>query len=118
MTENILTANPDLKGIFAANEASDVGAVEALRISNKFGKVKVVGWDTSPDELEGVTDGRRLRARHAGPVQDGRGRRRRGGGPIRDHKQLKDEDTGVALVTKQEPAAEAGAADGRPDLRR
>ena len=33
VTQNILTAHPDLKGIFAANEASDVGAVEAVRMS-------------------------------------------------------------------------------------
>ena len=57
VTQNILTAHPDLKGIFAANEASDVGAVEAVRMSKKLGKVKLVGWDTSPDEVEGVTAG-------------------------------------------------------------
>ena len=57
VTQNILTAHPDLKGIFAANEASDVGAVEAVRMSKKLGQVKIVGWDTSPDELEGVTAG-------------------------------------------------------------
>jgi len=51
VTQNILTAHPDRKGIFAANEASDVGAVEAVRMSKKRGQVKVVGWDTSPDEL-------------------------------------------------------------------
>ena len=57
MTANILTAHPDLKGVFAANEASDVGAVEAIRMAHKTGKIKVVGWDTSPDEVEGVTEG-------------------------------------------------------------
>jgi ribose transport system substrate-binding protein len=57
VTANILTANPDLKGIFAANEASDVGAVEAIRIAHRVGKVKVIGWDTSPDEVDGVRQG-------------------------------------------------------------
>jgi ribose transport system substrate-binding protein len=57
VTSNILTANPDLKGLFAANESSDVGAVEAVRIAHKVGKVKIVGWDTSPDEVDGVRQG-------------------------------------------------------------
>ncbi len=57
VTANILTANPDLKGIFAANESSDVGAVEAIRIAHRAGKVKVIGWDTSPDEVDGVKQG-------------------------------------------------------------
>ena len=57
VTSNILTAHPDLKGIFAANEASDIGAVEAVRIAHRAGKVKIVGWDTSPDEVAGVKEG-------------------------------------------------------------
>ncbi|MBV9839513.1 MAG: substrate-binding domain-containing protein, partial [Solirubrobacterales bacterium] len=57
VSSNILTANPDLKGMFAANEASDIGAVEAARIAHRTGKVKIVGWDTSPDEVSGVTEG-------------------------------------------------------------
>ena len=57
VTANILTANPDLKGLFAANESSDVGAVEAVRIAHRAGKVKIIGWDTSPDEVDGVKQG-------------------------------------------------------------
>jgi ribose transport system substrate-binding protein len=57
VTSNILTSHPNLKGIFAANEASDIGAVEATRIAHRAGKVKIVGWDTSPDEVAGVKEG-------------------------------------------------------------
>ncbi len=71
VTANVLTANPDLKGVFAANEASDVGAVEAIRIAHRVGKVKVIGWDTSPDEVDGVTPGHRLGPGLPGPVPDG-----------------------------------------------
>src|SRR3954452_24659517 len=56
VTQNVLTAHPDLVGIFAANEASDVGAVEAVRLAHRAGKAKIVGWDTSPDEVEGVRE--------------------------------------------------------------
>jgi ribose transport system substrate-binding protein len=101
VTENILTANPDLKGIFAANEASDVGAVEAIRMAHKIGKVKVVGWDTSPDEVEGVTDGAVYALVTQDPFKMGVDGVQAAVSSIRAHKRLKNEDTGVALVTKQ-----------------
>jgi ribose transport system substrate-binding protein len=101
VTENILTAHPDLKGVFAANEASDVGAVEAIRMAHKIGKVKLVGWDTSPDELEGVTAGDVYALVSQDPFRMGRDGVRAAVSAIRDHKQLKSEDTGVVLVTKK-----------------
>ena len=57
VTEDILTANPNLKGIFAANEPSVLGAAEAVRQAGKSGKIMIVGWDASPDEVKGVRDG-------------------------------------------------------------
>lgn len=57
VTEDILTANPDLNGIFAANEPSVLGAAEAVRLAGKEGEVKIIGWDASPDELEAVRQG-------------------------------------------------------------
>jgi len=57
VTEDILTANPNLKGIFAANEPSVLGAAEAVRQAKKSGKITIVGWDASPDEVKGVRDG-------------------------------------------------------------
>src|ERR671927_262449 len=57
VTENVLTANPDLDGIFAANEPGVVGATNALTQAGKAGKIKLIGWDASPDEVNGVTSG-------------------------------------------------------------
>ncbi|MGH3426612.1 MAG: substrate-binding domain-containing protein, partial [Mycobacteriales bacterium] len=57
VTENILTAHPDLDGIFVANEPGVVGAVNALNQAGKAGKIKLIGWDASPDEVRGVTSG-------------------------------------------------------------
>jgi ribose transport system substrate-binding protein len=57
VTENILTAHPDLDGIFAASEPGVVGAVNALNQAGKAGKVKFIGWDASPDEIKGITSG-------------------------------------------------------------
>ncbi|MGB2960155.1 MAG: substrate-binding domain-containing protein [Bacteroidota bacterium] len=44
---DILTANPDLDIVWAANEGGTVGAVMAVRNAGKAGKVVVYGTDTS-----------------------------------------------------------------------
>ena len=45
VTENILTANPGLDAIFAANEPGVLGAAEAVRQAGKAGDITIVGWD-------------------------------------------------------------------------
>ena len=57
VAEDILTANPDLAGIFASNETSTVGSVNAIRQRNLAGKVVLVGFDASPDLVRAVKEG-------------------------------------------------------------
>ncbi len=57
VTQDILTSQPDLAGIFAANEGGAVGAANALKEMGKAGKVKLVGFDGSPDEIELLKQG-------------------------------------------------------------
>lgn len=57
VAEDILTANPDLAGIFASNETSSVGAVNAIRQRNLAGKVTLVGFDSSPDLVRSIKEG-------------------------------------------------------------
>jgi ABC-type sugar transport system substrate-binding protein len=57
VSEDLLTANPDLNGIFASNESSTVGALEAVRARGLAGKVKLIGFDSSPSLEAGVKDG-------------------------------------------------------------
>ncbi len=49
VTENVLTAHPDLAGLFADNESSSAGAVQALKSRNAK-SVKMVAFDAS-DQL-------------------------------------------------------------------
>jgi ribose transport system substrate-binding protein len=49
VTENLLTAHPDLAGLFADNESSLMGAVQAIK-SRGARQVKLVGFDAS-DQL-------------------------------------------------------------------
>jgi ribose transport system substrate-binding protein len=55
VAENMLTAYPDLAGMFASNESSTVGAVRAIRARSS--KCKLVGFDWSPTLAEGLQTG-------------------------------------------------------------
>lgn len=54
---NMLTAHPDITGIFAANEPNGVGAANALKQKGLAGKVKLVAYDSSTEELKALEDG-------------------------------------------------------------
>jgi len=55
--EDILTSSPDLQGVFAINDNSALGAVEALKTANKVGDVLVVGFDANPDAVASILAG-------------------------------------------------------------
>jgi ribose transport system substrate-binding protein len=57
VAENMLTAHPDLRGMFASNETSSVGAARALEGRPGNNKVKLVAFDWSPTLLEGLKSG-------------------------------------------------------------
>lgn len=45
---NILTANPDIKGVMAANDSMALGVAKAIDAAGKAGQIKVVGFDNIP----------------------------------------------------------------------
>ncbi len=57
MTTNIIQANPDLKGIFCANDMMALGAVDALKAANKKQDVVVVGVDFIDEARQSIKDG-------------------------------------------------------------
>ena len=56
-TEDMLAANPDIKGIFAANEPGAMGAARALETRGLAGNVKLVGFDAAPAEIDALQKG-------------------------------------------------------------
>jgi ribose transport system substrate-binding protein len=52
--ENILTAHPDLDGIFASTEPSASGSILALNARGRGGKVKLVGFDVNETMVEAM----------------------------------------------------------------
>jgi ribose transport system substrate-binding protein len=55
-TENVLAAHPDLKGLFADNESSSSGAVQALKSRQAKG-VQLVAFDASEQLVRDCRDG-------------------------------------------------------------
>jgi ribose transport system substrate-binding protein len=56
-TENILTAHPDLAGIFASAEPASVAAAQGLKSRDIVGKVKLVGFDSSETLVDDLREG-------------------------------------------------------------
>jgi len=55
ITKAIIQANPDLKGIFGANEGSALGVVNGVREMKS--KVVVVGYDSGAGQKQAIRDG-------------------------------------------------------------
>ncbi|MGH3823355.1 MAG: substrate-binding domain-containing protein [Pseudonocardiaceae bacterium] len=101
VTENILTAHPDLDGIFAASEPGVVGAVNALSQLGKAGKIKLIGWDASPDEIKGVTTGAITALVVQNPFRMGFDSVTAMVHTVRTGQLASSKDTGVTFVTQQ-----------------
>jgi ribose transport system substrate-binding protein len=57
VSEDILTAHPGLDALFASNESSTIGAAQAIKERGLAGKVKLVGFDSSPSLVEDLRAG-------------------------------------------------------------
>ena len=57
LTEQALSANPDLAGIFGADASNPIGAARAVANAGKSGKVAIVGMDDLPEAVDFVCKG-------------------------------------------------------------
>jgi ribose transport system substrate-binding protein len=55
--ENMLTAHPDLGGMFASSEASSLGAIQAITVRGLSGRVKLITFDTSESHVAALKAG-------------------------------------------------------------
>ncbi|MDA9991150.1 substrate-binding domain-containing protein [Paracoccaceae bacterium] len=58
ITNDIMTRNPDLVGIFAANDGMALGAVESVFAAGKGGDVIIIGVDGNSDAVKSINAGR------------------------------------------------------------
>lgn len=54
---DILTAHPDVVGFFGSNESSTHGVMLAVKSRGLAGRVKIVGFDASEDQLRALSEG-------------------------------------------------------------
>lgn len=57
LTKELLIKYPNIKGIVALNEPSTVGVARAIKQLGLTGKVKIVGFDSSTDEVKFLEEG-------------------------------------------------------------
>jgi len=57
LAENLLGRFPEVDGIFCPNESSTFGTLRALQESGLAGKVKFVGFDSSPKLVQALSEG-------------------------------------------------------------
>jgi ribose transport system substrate-binding protein len=100
VTEDILTANPDLDAIFAANEPGVLGAAEAVRNAGKAGEIVIVGWDAASEEVQGVREGVITALVVQNPFRMGYDGTNAAVKMVRQGVQVKGQDTGATIVTK------------------
>jgi len=99
-TTDVLSANPDLKGIFGANEPTAVGMGRALKQAGKAGKLVAVGFDGNEDLQGFVRDGTIQAIAVQGSWQMGNKGIQTVVGVIEHKPVAKLVDTGVVMVEK------------------
>ncbi len=99
-TTDVLAANPDLKGIFGANEPTAVGMGRALAQAGKAGKVVAVGFDGNVDLQNFVKDGTLSAIAVQGSYQMGYLGLKTAAEALAGKKVEKFVNTGVVMVTK------------------
>jgi ribose transport system substrate-binding protein len=70
--EDIITANPNAKAVFCANDNMALGAVEALKAAGKLEDVIVVGFDANPDAAASILAGEMTASIAQSPYNMGR----------------------------------------------
>jgi ribose transport system substrate-binding protein len=71
ITKSIIQANPDLAGIYAANEGSAIGVINGARESGRD-DIAIVGFDSGQAQIDAINNGAMLGAVTQDPVDMGR----------------------------------------------
>jgi len=56
--ENILQANPEIDGVYAANDEMLLGALEAIEAAGRLDDIIIIGCDGLDETLEGIIEGK------------------------------------------------------------
>ena len=97
--ENLLTAHPDIKAVFATNDQMALGAIEAIQARKPDAGIVVVGFDATAEAVQAILDGRMSASVAQRPYEMGR-RSVEAALALLDGKTVEPRiDTGTELVT-------------------
>src|SRR5690349_17059785 len=100
ITQNILSAHPDLNGIYAANQPGGEGAAQALSAAHQAGKVHLISFDASDPLISALQAGTADALVVQNPFKMGFDSAKAMVAQIRNGTKATNEDTGVTIVTK------------------
>ena len=98
--EDLLTRNQNVKGFFACNESTAVGALQALA-SQKRSEIKLVGFDSAPALLQALRGGQIDALIVQNPYKMGYEGVKAAVAAVKRQPVSKKMDTGVAVVTRE-----------------
>jgi ribose transport system substrate-binding protein len=103
--ENILTAHPDLKAVFATNDQMALGAMEAVEARGLGSTIAIVGFDATTEAVQAIQEGKLSASVAQRPTEMGR-RSVQAALALLDGKKVEPRiDTGTELVTRSNAAS-------------
>jgi ribose transport system substrate-binding protein len=100
--ENLMTAHPNLRGLFADNESSTDGTVRAVAQRGAAGTVKVVGFDASQELVEQLKAGVLDSLIVQNPFKMGYESTKAIGQHLRGEEPARQVDSGAHLILKED----------------
>lgn len=100
-TQNMLSANPNIKLVFASNDGMAIGAVRAVEEAGKKDAIKIIGFDAITEALNLVESGELLGTVAQYPAEMGIIGVENVVKAVKGESIEKDIDTGAKLITKE-----------------
>ncbi|MBB6048312.1 substrate-binding domain-containing protein [Armatimonas rosea] len=101
VSQDVLSANPDVVGIFGSCEPCAIGALKAVEAKGLKGKVKIIGFDNTTEMEKGITEGTIDSVVIQNPAKMGYESVKALIAAKKGEKVEKKIDTGVVLMTKE-----------------
>jgi len=71
IAKSIIEGNPDIAGIYGANEGSAIGVINAVKELGKAGEIVVIGFDSGKAQIDAIRDGTMAGAITQDPIRIG-----------------------------------------------
>lgn len=108
--QNMLQAHPEIDAVFACNDMMALGAVEAIAVAGKLGKIKVIGFDAVDDARKAIASGAMVASVAQFPGEMGRVAVESAAKVLKGETLPADQRVRIELVTAETPASPTAGA--------